>query len=167
MRWRFWLFVGLILILQIAFLPALRPLGVVPNMILVLVILVGLTGTASLALGVALVGGLLLDLTSGADFGLRLGLLILTALATGFVHRAGLQAGGSVVALAVVAVATVVAHLTILAGLLAQDGFAQWPWGFLIGTLTLEIMLNLLIAMALWPLVKMVTPGTAQLPEVG
>jgi hypothetical protein len=163
MMWRFWPFVLLVLALQVAFMPALRPLGVVPNMALVLVALVGLTGTASLALGVALVGGLLLDMTSGADFGLRTGLLVLVALACGYVHRAGLHASGLVVALVVVAAGTFISDLAVLAGLI-RTGLGYWPGGSLLGTMVLEIMLNLLITLALQPLVRLVTPGGPELP---
>jgi Ca2+/Na+ antiporter len=163
MRWWFWLVVAAVLAVQVAFIPALRPLGVVPNLALVLVVLVGLRGTASLALGVALAGGLLLDLTSGADFGLRLGLLVLVALATGFVHRAGLQASGTMLALAMVAAGTVVADLTVLAGLI-RAGIGHWPVGSIMGTMLLEIMLNLSGTLALAPLIRWVTTGGPELP---
>lgn len=163
MRWRFWLVAAVVLALQVAFLPALRPLGVVPNLALVLIVLAGLFGTASLALGVALVGGVLLDLTSGADFGLRLGLFVLVALTTGFVHRAGLQAGSVALALAMAAVGTVVADVTVLLGLL-RGTVGHWPIGNLIGTTLLEIMLNLGGTLVLAPVIRWATAGKDVLP---
>ncbi len=147
----FWLLLGLVLAVQIGLMPALRPFGAVPNLMLVFVVLVGLAGTASTALIAALIGGLLLDLTSGADFGLRIGLLVLAALVTGLVHRAGLTLAGPAVVMAVVAAGTVVENAAVLAGL-AGSG-TGWPLGFIVGKLALEVVLNLGLILMMRPLV--------------
>jgi cell shape-determining protein MreD len=148
---RFGLLLAVVLVVQIGFMAALRPLGVVPNLVLVFVVLAGLLGTASRSLAAALVGGLLLDLTSGADFGLRLGLLVVLALATGLVHRAGLNVSGVTMALALVALATFIADAAVLAGL--AGAISNWPLGHIVADMGLEIMLNLGLTLGLRPLV--------------
>ena len=67
---------------QISLLPTLRPFGVVPDIVLVLVLLLGLRSTVSQALILALVGGIVMDLSSGTDFGMHTGILVLAALST-------------------------------------------------------------------------------------
>ena len=59
-RWRLALVAAVLVVMQVGYLAAWRPLGVVPALVLVLVVLVGLGGTASEALAVALIGGLAL-----------------------------------------------------------------------------------------------------------
>ncbi len=157
MSWRVWVVSAVVLGLQVAWLPALRPLGVVPNVALVLVVLVGLNGTASRALGVALVGGLLLDLTSGTDFGLRIAFLTLVALVTGLVHRAGFDAAGVLVLLALVVLGTIVSTLTIL---LSVVTFAShWPVGWIALHLAIELALNIAAMFLLRPIIKWASPG--------
>lgn len=153
--------VGIVLVLQLSFLPALRPLGVVPDATLVLVVLVGLASTVSRALAVALVGGLLLDLASGADFGLRLGLFVLAALTTGLVRRAGFHVTSLLVPLVLVAAGTVLADLIVLAGLAST--VSSWPVGQLAGIIGLELVVNLLVMLVLRPLVNWLTPADTTL----
>src|SRR5471032_2090666 len=107
----------LAVLLQVSLLPALRPLGVVPNLMLVVVVLMGLEGTASVALVVAVVGGVAVDMASGANFGLWTGVLVLAALATGLIHRSGVELGGSVVAVILVTAGTILEAIVILLGL--------------------------------------------------
>lgn len=148
---------GLALLAQISWLPAVRPLGVVPNVALVLVVLVGIEGTASLAIVLAVVGGILLDLASGVNIGLWTAVLVLAALATGMLHRAGVEMSSSVVPAVLVAAGTLVMPVVILAGLLAT--VTQWPVGLLLGRLGLELMLNLILMMLLRPVVRRITPS--------
>jgi rod shape-determining protein MreD len=150
------------LAVQLGFMPALRPLGVIPNLVLVLVVLVGLTGTATAALSVALVGGLLLDLTSGADFGLRMGIFVLAALVTGLVHRSGLTLAIPVVASVLVVAATVVQAVAVLAGMAGM--VTSWPWGIVLGRLGMEVVLNLGLTILLAPLVRWAAPATQEMP---
>ncbi len=154
--------VAFALVLQVGFIPALHPFGVVPNIILALVVLVGLMGTATAALSIAVAGGLVLDLTSGDDFGLRLGLLVLVALACGMVHRAGWSLGGPAVALALTAAATLLAQVTVLAGLAGVA--VRWPLDVIATTLWWELALNLMLVMLLRPLVRWTLPGESGLP---
>jgi len=139
-------------VLQIGLLPALRPLGVVPNIMLVLVVLVGLEGTASAALTMAVVTGLAVDLASGANFGLWTGTLVLAALAAGLIHRAGIELGGPLVAIVMVTVGTLVMTLIILAGLV--NVVSYWPVGSISARLAIELVLNLLGTVALRPVVQ-------------
>jgi rod shape-determining protein MreD len=144
-------------LLQISFLPALRPLGVVPNLLLVVVVLVGLEGTSSSALVIAVAGGVISDLSSGANFGLWTGLLVLAALVTGLIHRAGFELNGPIVALTMVFAGTVLETGVILLGLV--NSVSSWPVGYLLGHLGLEVMLNLVLTVALRPLIRGVVPA--------
>jgi len=146
-------------IVQVSLLPALRPLGVVPNLMLVMVTLIGLEGTASSALAVAVAGGVVLDLASGANFGLWTALLVLAALAAGLVHRAGIELVGPTVACVIVAVLTVVEAVVIVLGVAAS--VSSWPIGLLSGRLVAELVLNLVLTVGLQPLVRRVTPEAA------
>jgi hypothetical protein len=139
-------------LLQVGLLPALRPLGVVPNLMLVLVVLVGLEGTASAALALAVVGGLAVDLASGANFGLWTGVLVVAALTAGLLRRAGVELAGPAVGMVMVAVGTVVMSVVILAGLVNVVG--AWPIGALAGRITTELVLNLILMAGLRPVVR-------------
>jgi hypothetical protein len=143
-------------VLQLSLLPALRPLGVVPNLALVVVVLVGLEGTASLALVIAVAGGLALDLASGANFGLWTGLLVSMALAAGLIHRAGIELAGPTVAAVMVTLGTLVMSVAVLSGLVRV--VTDWPVGALVGRFTTELVLNLILTVALRPLVRLVVP---------
>lgn len=151
-------------IMQVSLLPALRPLGVVPNLMLVMVTLIGLEGTASTALVVAVAGGVVLDLSSGANFGLWIALLVLAALAAGLVHRAGIELVGSAVASVIVAVLTVVETVVIVLGL--AGSVSSWPVGLLAGRLVAELVLNLVLTIGLQPLVRYVMPK-ATMGDIG
>lgn len=91
-----YLFIGIVLfalVLQVSFLPALRPFGVVPDLLLIVIAAAALTGPLVLAMVTALSGGFVLDLVSGSDFGLRTGLLAITVLICAYVGKSGLQIG--------------------------------------------------------------------------
>src|SRR5471030_2509367 len=107
------------ILLQVSLLPALRPFGVVPDLILVVVVLMGLEGTASAALVLAVVAGLILDMASGANFGLWTGLLVLAALAAGLLHRAGVELSGPLVAVVMIVAGTILETVVILMGLIS------------------------------------------------
>jgi len=144
--------VGLGMLLQLSLLPGLRPLGVVPSLALVLVVLVGLEGTASQALVAAVTGGVALDLGSSADFGLWTGLLVVTALMTGLLHRAGVELESVMWSLALVAGGTIVVSLLILVGI--ADSVGRWQWGLVIWRLVAQLGLNLALTVVLRPLVR-------------
>lgn len=106
------------LVLQLSFLPALRPFGVVPNIVLMVIAAAALTGPLVTAMILGLGCGFLLDLVSGSDFGLQTGLLALGVLLAAYVSRSGLQMGIRVqlliVILAVTAVTAIIAILELL-----------------------------------------------------
>lgn len=155
----------IIFTLQLSFIPALRPFGVVPDVGLALVALVGLFGTASLALIVAIGGGLALDLASGTDFGLYVGLFALVALAAGFVHRAGLDSAGLLAAGVLVMVATLAGDVVILGGLVRV--VSGWPVGHLLSQILIEMALNVAAMVLLRPIVRWLRPPDAsQVMEV-
>jgi hypothetical protein len=146
-----------VVMLQVSLLPALKPLGVVPNIALVWVVLVGLEGTASNALAVAVVSGLIIDLASGANFGLWTGTLVLAALTSGVVHRAGIELTGWLVAGVMVTAGTLLMTLMVLAPLVTTVG--EWPAGAMIGRFIVELMLNLVLTAGLRRAAHMVAAG--------
>jgi hypothetical protein len=150
-------------LLQTSLLPALRPFGVVPNLALAMVVLVGLEGTASMALTIAVLGGFALDLASGTNFGLWTGVLTLAALVAGLLHRAGIELGGGLIATAMVTVGTLVTTAVVLVGL--ANTVMHWPIGWILGRLAIELVLNLILTLLLRPVVRWLMP-TSQ-PEVG
>lgn len=149
--------VAVVIVLQVSLLPALRPFGVVPNLALVFVVLVGLESAASTAVVVAVVCGLALDLSSGTNLGLWTGVLVLAALVTGVVHRSGIESDGPLVPSVIVAGGTCLVPLVVLSGLVTV--VARWPIGLLGARLMTELVLNLVIMLALRPLVRRVTPS--------
>src|SRR5207245_8214916 len=93
-----------------------------------------------------------LDLTSGTDFGLRIGLLVLLALVAGLIHRAGLDLSGPAVMLGLVAAATLVANLAVLIGLAGLVN--HWPAGLIMRTAALEVVLNCALGLIMLPFVR-------------
>jgi hypothetical protein len=141
---------------QMSLLPALRPFGVVPNLALVMVVLVGLEGTASLALAVAVAGGFALDLASGANLGLWTGVLVLAALVGGLVHRAGIEVEGPLVPGIMVAAGTILMTVVVLGGLVST--VTHWSVGLLVRRCLIELVLNLILMMMVRPLVRWAVP---------
>jgi rod shape-determining protein MreD len=135
--------------LQISFLPALRPFGVVPDILLPVVVFVGLYGQASTALIVAVAGGLSLDIASSADFGLWTGLFVLAALACGYVHRAGVEFV-TAVAVLIVIMGTFVVSAVSLAGVFGAAG----PWSAVTYSLVLQLILNTICTILIGPVIK-------------
>jgi hypothetical protein len=102
--------------IQVAAFGHVRPLGVVPNVMMIVVALFALWGNATTALVAAVGGGLLLDLAAGGGpFGLRMGFLVVLVLAIVAFRQRGMQSDSVVTGLAVVAIATVVFNIAILA----------------------------------------------------
>jgi len=152
------------MLMQVSLLPALRPLGVVPNLALVIVTLIGLEGTASMALTTAVAGGVVLDLASGANFGLWTAMLVLAALVGGLVHRAGIELGGPTVALVIVAIGTAIETAVIVLGV---AGSANLSAGVIAGRLIAELVLNLVLTVMLTPLVRRLVPDQTASGEIG
>jgi rod shape-determining protein MreD len=150
---------AMVLLVQVSLLPALRPLGVVPDLALVFVVLVGLESTASAAVVLAVVMGLALDLSSGANLGMWTGILVLVALVTGLLHRGGVETGGPLVPVVIITIATLLVPLIVLTALVPV--VPHWPVGLLAGRVACEIMLNLILMILVRPVVRRVVPGAA------
>jgi rod shape-determining protein MreD len=104
-------------ILQIAYFGHLRPIGVIPNLMLVLVIVSGLFSAATPTVATALFGGLLLDLASGSDFGLRMAFYLLAALVVIALRQFGVHPESLLNALILIVVLTAVFDLAIVSSI--------------------------------------------------
>ena len=110
------------LVLQLSFLPALRPFGVVPNIVLIVIAAAALSGPLVTAMILGMVCGFLLDLVSGSDFGLNTGLLAFGVIIAAYVSRSGLQLGIRVQLLFVILGVTTVTAIIGILGLLISGG---------------------------------------------
>jgi rod shape-determining protein MreD len=152
-------------ILQVSFLPAIRLFGVVPNLALVGIVLVSLYAATSEALTAAALSGLVLDLASGANFGLWTGVMVLIALAVGMMHRAGVELDRLFITLVLVSAGTLVITLVIWTALLPSVG--HWPAAYLTGRLATELVINLVLTMLLRPLARLLLGGSGRQAEPG
>ena len=150
---------------QVSLLPTLRPLGVVPNLALVVMVLVAVSVPTSEALVGAAVCGLILDLASGINFGLWTGIMMLVTLVAGVLHRSGVELDRSWVPLVLVACGTASIALVIWLGLART--VTSWPVLILTGRLGLELMINLGLTVALMPFVQWLLRGSRRQSEVG
>ena len=107
-----------VVLLQSYFFGAMRPLGVLPNLLLVMLTYLAMLRPASQSLAVAILGGLLLDLISGTDFGLRMAFYSLFTLGVVMARQLGasLESFWSVVGL--IAAGTVIYNLAVLGSLI-------------------------------------------------
>ena len=156
---------ALVLLSQLTLLPAVRPLGVVPNAVLCLVALVGLEGTASKALVLAVIGGLVIDMGSGANFGLWTGILVLEALVAGLLHRAGVELAGAVMPVLMVLAGTLAMNAIILISLAGT--VARWQWGLLLVHLGVQLGLNIVLTLLLRPPVRWLVRTPSASPLIG
>lgn len=150
--WRLSLLILVVIILQVGFLPAWRPLGVVPDLLLALVLALGLYTTAGEALITALVGGLALDLSSGSDFGLRLGFYTVVALVVALLQRSGWLLDSLTWRLGLIALLTLAANGLVLAVMALHH--ARLPLQIVTARITAAIVLELIVMMAIGPLVR-------------
>src|SRR5258708_3129799 len=88
--------------LQISWFGHVRPFGAIPNLVLIVVILMALWGSATSALATAIGGGLLLDAASGSDFGLRMGFFAVTALTVVAARQFGINVSSAITGIVVV-----------------------------------------------------------------
>lgn len=147
-----WLLLAFGVMGQLAFLPLLRPLGVVPALLLVLIVLVALEATVSTGLLMAVVGGILVDLMSGGYFGLWTGVLVLEVLVAGLIRQAGIDVSRWLIGGVLIAAGSLVMALVIWVGLL--NWATHWPLGWMLGVLGLEIVLNWMLMIGLRPVVR-------------
>lgn len=160
------LLLGVAVVLQMSLLPALRLFGVVPNVLLVVTVLVALSVATSEALVAAAAAGLVVDLASGMNFGLWMGMLMLSTLAGGLVHRAGIELHGGLVAAGLVILGTLLMTGAIWSTLVTAG--VDWPipasFG---GRLMMELLLNLMLTMALQTPVRWALSLGGGRPEFG
>ncbi len=103
--------------LQVSLFGSMRPFGVMPSLMVIVVVLISLWGTATSSLAAAIGGGLLLDMASGSDFGLRIAFFVVVSLAIIAGRQLGLQADSFISALALVALATLLYDAAVVATL--------------------------------------------------
>lgn len=137
----------LIVWLQIYFLGAMRPLGILPNLLLVMLTYFALMRPASQALAVGVAGGLMLDLASGADFGIRLGFYSLFALVVVMTRQLGGSPDSLWTAIGLIVGGTVAYNLIVLASLILARADLNFA---VIGRLILnETLINLAFGLVL------------------
>lgn len=153
-------------LLQVSFLPGLRPFGVVPNIALVVLVLASLPVVTSEALVAAAVAGLVLDIVSGSNFGLWTGVLMLTTLVVGLMRRAGIELDGLIIGTILVGAATIV--IAVVQWITIVPTVANWPWGSAAGRLMVELMVNLsLMALLRLPIRWMLGGGRPERADLG
>jgi rod shape-determining protein MreD len=145
--------IGLIVVwLQLATLPALRPIGVVPNLALVCVILLASRLPVGTSLALATGIGWLLDLSSGSDYGLRTSFYLVLALVTALLRQAGSDLDNLSFLASLVIGGTVVFNLVILTNLaLLHVGL---PLRYVLAKVGLEVAINLVLLLLVRPLLN-------------
>lgn len=113
-------------IIQLSWFSHVRPFGVMPNLVLTVVIVTALWSRATTALASAVVCGILLDLASGSDFGLRTAFFTVVVLAIIATRQLGLHAESFSIALAITAAATILANLMIVLSVIGSTAGVDW-----------------------------------------
>lgn len=144
-------------LLQVGFLAAWRPFGVTPDLLLAVVIALAFYTTASEALVCAMVVGLAMDLSSGADFGLRLGFYTVAALIVSLLTRAGVALDSAVWRLGLASLLVILAHGVILVGL-ALHG-VRLPVMFIGARLGVAVALELGLMIVTVPVIRRLSTG--------
>jgi cell shape-determining protein MreD len=157
MKWRPVLLVAAGLLVQLGLLVPWRPLGVVPSLALAIAVWMGLMSGASEAVGLAAVAGLAMDFASGSYFGLWTLLLPAVALGASAVRQMGLEPGKLWPALGLVLIGTIAADVAVWLGLVGLVD--SWPIGLMVGKMVLELLFNILLAFALWPVARWMAAG--------
>jgi len=155
-----WLLAGFVLVcagLQLGFWPFVRPFGVVPQMLLVVMVLTGLNLRIMTSLVLALASGLMVDVSSSTSFGLWTGMLVLTVLVGALVRQAGIETDQLLVPVAIIAAGTLMLDVAVWLGMATL--VSRWPVGELAGTFLLELMLNLIIMTLVRPFVRWSADG--------
>lgn len=147
-------------LLQVSFLPGLRPFGVVPNITLVVLVLASFSVVTSEALMLSAASGLVLDLVSGQNFGLWTGVFMLTTLVVGLMRRAGLELDAMIIGTILVSAATIV--IAVVLWLTFIPSVARWPIGAAAGRLMLELVVNLSLMILLRAPIRWVLGGSRQ-----
>jgi rod shape-determining protein MreD len=162
--WRL-VFISVVLALtQLGFLAAWRPLGLVPNLLLAAMVGLSLRGAVRPVLFTAVICGLALDLNSGAYFGLWTLTLPAAALAATLLQRTGVVGNDLASGALVVLAATLVAGAAAILGMTYV--VRVWPVGLLSAKLLGEVLINELLFVSMWSLVKWPVVPKDTLPGV-
>lgn len=113
-------------LIQVSWFGHMRPFGVMPNLVLVVVVVTALWSRATTAIASAILCGILLDIASGADFGLRTAFFTVVTLAIIASRQFGLYAESFSMAAAMVAISTVVGNLLIILGVIGSTAGIDW-----------------------------------------
>jgi rod shape-determining protein MreD len=137
-----WLMVILLtLALQVSLFGHWRPLGVAPDLMLVVVLVVALWLQATTAMATAVVGGLLLDLSSGVDFGLRTAFFALTALMVIAARQYGLHAESVLTSVLLLLLTTAAFNLAVV----VSAGSPLVDWAYVLSKTGWEMVINAII----------------------
>lgn len=138
--------------LEVSFLASWRPLGVIPDLFLIVIIAVASSKTRiSEVMAMATCGGFLLDYVSGSDFGLRTAFFCFLAILMVIIRRTGADFETMGLKLAAVVSATILYDVIILIPVVWHKSFIIWSVVF--QRVGLELVLNFLLLGALyWPL---------------
>jgi rod shape-determining protein MreD len=150
--WRLIFISAVLALTQLGFLAAWRPLGLVPNLLLAALVGMSLRGTVRAVMFTAVICGLALDLNSGAYFGLWTLTLPAAALGAKLLQRTGVIGSDTASGLLVVLAATLIAGAVAIIGMASV--VRSWPVGLLSAKLAGEILINELLFVSMWPLVK-------------
>ena len=130
--------------LQVSWFGHVRPLGIIPNCMLLVVIVFALWSDATPALVAAIGGGLLLDLASGSDFGLNMAFYVVTALALIAGRQLGLHATSIVTGIVATILGTLLYNLVVLATI--QEPISS----IVVSRVGRELALNLILLLLLY-----------------
>jgi len=147
--------------LQIAWFGHVRPLGIIPNCMLLVVIMLALLSDATPALAAAIGGGLLLDLASGSDFGLNMAFYVVTALAIIAGRQLGLHATSVITGIVAAILGTVLYNLVLLAALKAPLS------GVAVSRIGRELLLNLILLLLMYVVVANLRGRSRVTAELG
>ncbi|MCS6845081.1 MAG: rod shape-determining protein MreD [Caldilineales bacterium] len=147
--------IGLLALLQVSLMPVLAVRGVAPGLVTVVVVSWALLQRTRSALAWALVGGLWLDALGSGPFGLYTAGLLAAAAAVGQVASV-LHITSPLLPLLMVAAGTLIANLVHMA-LLAVSGHSLPPTDVLAPLVGLEIVINAVLSLPLYPLVAVLS----------
>ncbi len=152
--------------LQVSFLGALRPFGIIPNLFLVTVLVAAtILPRASDVMAMAVMGGFLLDTVSGSDFGLRTAFFCVLALAIVMLRRTGTEFGQIGMRLATVVSATALYNAIVLIPLLVSH--PRVVWGTVGARVLLEMGGNVVLMLFMgWVLPRLFKFGSGGQPVI-
>lgn len=157
------IFVGLATYLSTSFLAGLRPLGIVPNLMLIVIIICVLHFPASWVTALALVFGLMMDLSSGSDFGLRMGFYSMYAMSVIILGRLGADYANWGIVVVTLAGGTILFNAAILGGMALRG--APMDFATIGSRIVIELGVNMVIAVLVkWPLTSLL--GYFSSPEM-